>query len=90
MWRVRLLISLGISVAAVSAAFITFKAAPGYGTMAWAFFLLDPGILIARLFIHSAPPAIPGINYIVAGISLVFYTAVLSMILWLYDTARPK
>ena len=47
-----------------------------------------PGIVVARLFLPSAPPRIAGIDFIVAAVSFVFYTWLLYSLLRLYFKRR--
>lgn len=86
----RLLTSIGISLAIVLVPFVIFKASPGYATMALASVVWNPGIWIVRFFIASAPARTPGIDYIVAAVSIVFYTALLHAIFWIYDANRQR
>jgi hypothetical protein len=86
--RARLLISIGISLAAVLVPLMVFNAAPGYGTMALALIVWFPGIVVARLFLPPAPPRIAGIDFIVAAISFAFYTWLPYLLLGLYSKRR--
>ena len=86
----RLLTSIGISLAIVLVPFLIFKASPGYGTMALALVVWNPGIWIARLFIPLTPPRTPGIDYIVAAISFLVYSSLLYAILWIYNANRRR